>query len=234
MKTRLILSFSVLVLSLVALHSTATAQEATSGTIEGTVTDASGVALPGVTVTLVSSQGPKTRTTGADGRFVFAQLQAGTYSVKALLQGFNTVERNDVEVRLGSRLRVDVVMTAGVTEKIEVIGEAPVVDLSTTTTGATFSAEMMKSIPIGRSFSSTLALAPGVVSSGIPGSGSSNPSIGGASGLENVYVIDGVNINNAGYGSAGSYSIVFGSLGTGVNFDYIKEVQVKTGGYEPE
>jgi hypothetical protein len=235
MKTRLIVSLCILSLSLASLPNTpAVAQEATSGTIEGTVTDASGAPLPGVTVTLASNQGPKTRTTGADGRFVFAQLPAGTYSVKALLEGFNTVERNDVDVRLGSRLRMDVVMTAGVTEKIEVIGQAPVVDLSTTTTGATFSSEMMSRIPIGRSFSSTLALAPGVVSSGIPGSGSSNPSINGASGLENVYVIDGVNINNAGYGSAGSYSIVFGSLGTGVNFDYIKEVQVKTGGYEPE
>jgi outer membrane receptor for ferrienterochelin and colicin len=209
-------------------------QEATSGTIEGTVTDATGIPLPGVTVTLASSTGPKTRTTDADGHFVFSQLPAGAYSVKALLQGFNTVERKDVDVRLGARLRVDVVMTAGVTENIEVIGQAPVVDLSTTTTDATFTSEMMKSIPVGRNFSSTLALAPGVVSSGIPGGGESNPSIAGASGLENVYVIDGVNINNAGYGSAGSYSIVFGSLGTGVNFDYIKEVQVKTGGYEPE
>jgi outer membrane receptor for ferrienterochelin and colicin len=137
-------------------------------------------------------------------------------------------------VRLGSRVRADVVLSAGVQENIEVIGQAPVVDLSTTTTGANFTSEMMRSIPVGRNFSSTLALAPGVVGSGIPGASDSNPSIAGASGLENVYVIDGVNINNTGYGSAGSYSIVFGSLGTGVNYDYIKEVQVKTGGYEAE
>ena len=234
MKTRLIVSFCLVPLCLLVFYGAVMGQEATSGTIEGNVTDAEGMPLPGVTVTLSSSTGPKTRTTDADGRFMFAQLPAGTYSVKALLQGFNTVERKDVEVRLGARLRVDVVMTAGVTEKIEVIGQAPVVDISTTTTGATFSSEMMKSIPVGRNFSSTLALAPGVVASGIPGGGDSNPSIAGASGLENVYVIDGVKINNAGYGSAGSYSIVFGSLGTGVNFDYIKEVQVKTGGYEPE
>src|SRR5262249_25837815 len=187
MKTRLIITFCLLSTCLVLLNHPAMAQEATSGTIEGTVTDASGAPLPGVTVTLSSSQGPKTRTTAADGRFVFAQLPADTYTVKALLEGFNTVERKDIDVRLGSRLRIDVVMTAGVTEKIEVIGQAPVVDLSTTTTGTTFSSEMMNRIPIGRSFSSTLALAPGVVSSGIPGAGSSNPSINGASGLENVY-----------------------------------------------
>ena len=196
--------------------------------------DADGVPLPGVTVTITSSQGPRTKTTGADGRFVFPQLPSDKYGLRALLSGFNTVERKELDVRLGSRLRVDVVMSAGIQENIEVIGQAPVVDLSTTTSGATFNSDMMKRIPVGRNFSSTLALAPGVVSSGIPGGGESNPSIGGASGLENVYVIDGVNINNAGYGSAGSYSIIFGSLGTGVNFDYIEEVQVKTGGYEPE
>ena len=56
----------------------------------------------------------------------------------------------------------------------------------------------------------------------------------GGSGLENLYVVDGVNITNAGYGALGSYSIVFGSLGNGVPFDFVKETQVKTGGYEAE
>ncbi len=64
--------------------------------------------------------------------------------------------------------------------------------------------------------------------------GKSNPSISGASGLENNYIVDGVNITNAGYGGVGSYSIVFGSLGTGVTQDFIKETQVKTGGFEAE
>ena len=58
--------------------------------------------------------------------------------------------------------------------------------------------------------------------------------MGGASGLENNYVVDGVNITNTGYGAVGSYSIVFGSLGTGVTYDFIKEIQVKTGGFEAE
>src|SRR6476660_1957068 len=107
MKTRLVNSLSLLSLCLFVLHGAAFAQEETSGTIEGTVTDTSGAPLPGVTVTLASSQGPKTRTTGVDGRFMFAQLPAGTYTVKALLEGFNSVERKDVDVRLGARLRMD-------------------------------------------------------------------------------------------------------------------------------
>ena len=75
-------------------------------------------------------------------------------------------------------------------------------------------------------------MAPGVSTGGSVGS--ANPSISGGSGLENQYVIDGVNVTNQGYGALGSYSIVFGSLGNATPFDFVKEVQVKTGGYEAE
>lgn len=64
--------------------------------------------------------------------------------------------------------------------------------------------------------------------------GTANPSIEGSSGLENQYVVDGVNITNGGYGALGSYSIVFGSLGNGTPYDFMQEVQVKTAGYEAE
>ena len=64
--------------------------------------------------------------------------------------------------------------------------------------------------------------------------GHANPSIAGGSGLENSYVVDGVNITNGGYGALGSYSIVFGSLGNGMPFDFIQQAQVKTGGYQAE
>lgn len=207
------------------------AQEVTTGTIEGIVADPQGGPLPGVTVTLTSVQGTKSATTDANGTFKFSYLTAGTYGLTATLQGFNTVERQNLTVSMSTKVRLDVVLSPGFSEKIEVVGTAPTVDLSTATTGATISTELMSSVPLGRSFSNAIALAPGVVASGID---NANPSIAGASGLENTYVVDGVNIGNTGYGSAGSYSITFGSLGTGVNFDYIQEVQVKTGGYEPE
>ena len=83
-----------------------------------------------------------------------------------------------------------------------------------------------------RRLSDTLYLAPGVSSGG--GTGRANPSVSGASGLDNQYLVDGVNITNPGYGALGSYSIVLGSLGNGVTFDFIQEVQVKTAGYEAQ
>ena len=64
--------------------------------------------------------------------------------------------------------------------------------------------------------------------------GTQNPSISGASGLENQYVVDGANVTNTGYGGLGSYSIIFGSLGNATPYDFIKEIQVKTGGYGAE
>ena len=91
---------------------------------------------------------------------------------------------------------------------------------------------MLTRIPVGRRVSDTLYLAPGVSSGGTVGQ--ANPSMSGGSGLDNQYVIDGVNVTNSGYGALGSYSIVFGSLGNATPFDFIKDVQVKTGGYEAE
>ena len=105
-------------------------------------------------------------------------------------------------------------------------------DTTSTTIGANLDSATLSRLPVGRRFSDTLYLAPGVSTGG--NVGVANPSIEGSSGLENQYVVDGVNITNGGYGALGSYSIVFGSLGNGTPFDFMQEVQVKTGGYEAE
>jgi hypothetical protein len=230
-----------MIATLALLGGPALAQQVTTGSIDGTVVDPQGALLPGATVTLSSPEGPKPTTADASGHFRFPYLTPGAYGLTATLQGFNNAESPSIEVTLGSHVRVEVQLTPRVSEKMDVVAAAPVVDLTQTTTGATIPTSLMNSVPIGRTFASALALAPGVVASGLD---NSNPSINGASGLENTYMVDGVNIGNTGFGSAGSYSGAagtgvayftgYGSLGTGVNFDYIQEVQVKTGGYEPE
>jgi hypothetical protein len=230
MKCRILLS-GLLVLVMACWIGLARGQEPTTGAIDGLATDPDGRPLAGVTVTITSDQGARTATSDADGRFRFPYLTPGVYGLTAALHGYTTAERQNIAVQLLARVRVEVVLTPGVSERIEVVSSTPTVDLSSTTTGATISSALMSSIPLGRGFANTLALAPGVVESGID---ASNPSIAGSSGLENTYMVDGMSIGNTGYGSAGSYSIVYGSLGTGVNYDYIQEVQVKTGGYEPE
>ncbi len=230
-----------LLMVLTILGAPAMAQQVTTGSVEGTAVDPQGGALPGASVTISSREGVRTLVADAAGQFRFPYLAPGTYSLTVTMQGFNSVEHDNIDVRLGSHIRIEAVLQPGFTETVDVVGTSPVVDLTSTTTGATIPSALMSSVPIGRSFTSAVALAPGVVPSGLD---ESNPSIQGASGLENTYTIDGVNIGNTGFGSAGSFSggagtaagyfPGYGSLGTGVNIEYIEEVQVKTGGYEPE
>ncbi|HET9314064.1 MAG TPA: TonB-dependent receptor, partial [Vicinamibacteria bacterium] len=210
------------------------AQETTTGSITGDVVDAQGAPIPGATVTLSSDQGDKTFVTDQAGRFFAPFLTPGRYTVRVELSGFSTLEQKNVDVRLGQRIELAglALKVGGVEEIVDVVGSAPVVDTTSTTAGGVLSSDQVKSLPIGRQMTDTLYMVPGVQMSGM--NGTSNPSMSGGSGLENNYVVDGVNITNSGYGAVGSYSIIFGSLGSGVTTDFIQETQVKTAGFEAE
>ena len=210
------------------------AQETTSGSLTGTVMDAQGAAVPGATVVLTSDQGNKTFTTDAGGRFFAPFLTPGKYNVRVELTGFSPVEQKNIDVHLGQRLEVAglVLKVGGLEEVVEVVGSAPVIDTSSTTTGGVLDSATLSHLPVGRNFTETLYLVPGVSDSS--GLGRANPSIGGGSGLENNYVVDGVNITDTGFGAIGAYNSTYGSLGSGVTTDFIKETQVKTGGFEAE
>lgn len=223
---------AVVMALLVAVASVASAQN-TTGTLAGRLTDAQGLAVPGATVTVTGPQGSRSAVSDSEGRFSVPFLVPGRYDVRAELQGFKPVETRGVAVSLGQTSELAVKMdVGGLTETVEVTGSATVVDTTSTTTGAVISDDLLGRVPVGRRLSDALYLAPGVSNSGSVGS--ANPSFAGSSGLDNLYVIDGVNVSNAGYGALGSYSIIFGSLGNATPFDFIKEVQVKTGGYEAE
>ena len=216
-----------------ACAAVASAQETTTGAIAGRVTDAQNLAVPGATITVISPQGDRTFVTDSEGRFLAPFLTPGVYEVKVALSGFSPVDRTGIQVSLGQRVELSLPMQVqALTESVQVHGESPTIDMTSTTAGATLDAELLSRVPVGRRFSDALYLAPGVSSGGQVGQ--ANPSIAGGSGLENSYVVDGVNITNGGYGALGSYSIVFGSLGNGMPFDFIQQAQVKTGGYQAE
>jgi hypothetical protein len=218
---------------LVSSSASFAAQETTTGSLEGRIVDTQGLPVPGVTVTVSSAQGTQTFVTDSDGRFIAPFLTPGVYNVRAELSGFRPLEQQNVQIRLGQRVTLPMTLSVGaVTEQVEVRGETPVINTTTASAGTNLDAELLTRIPVGRRFSDTLYVAPGVSSGGTVGQ--ANPSISGGSGLENQYIVDGVDIKNPGYGGLGSYSIVFGSLGTGTPFDFIQEVQVKTAGYEAE
>ena len=225
----------IVVITLIACWSgtAGAAAQNTTGVIAGRIVDGQGLALPGVAVKATGAQGAKSTTSDGEGRFTIPFLTPGNYSVQAELVGFKPVEQASVLVRLGQTVDVSLAMQIGeVKESVEVTAVSPTVDTTTTTIGATLDSVTLSRLPVGRRFSDTLYLAPGVSTGGTVGV--ANPSIEGSSGLENQYVIDGVNITNGGYGALGSYSIVFGSLGNGTPYDFMQEVQVKTGGYEAE
>jgi outer membrane receptor protein involved in Fe transport len=225
-------SAALLLTLTLAMSGLAAAQE-TTGTITGRIVDAQGLAMPGATVTITGPQGTRSFVTDAEGYFRAPFLTPDVYTVRAELQGFKAAEVRNVNVSLGQTSSVNVTMeVGGVTETVEVTGAASAVDVRSTTTGAVLSSEMLARVPIGRRVTDALYMAPGVSSGGSVGR--ANPSVAGGSGLDNQYVVDGVNVTNTGYGAIGSYSIVFGSLGTATPFDFVKEIQVKTGGYEAE
>jgi len=133
------------------LTTAAIAQEVTTGSIGGVVTDPQGLPLPGVSVTVTSPQGPRTFVTDQQGRFFAPFLTPGTYEVRAELSGFKPVEQRNVEVRLGQRaelpLRLEV---GGLAETVQVTGSTAVVDTTNTTVGANIDSETLARLPVQR------------------------------------------------------------------------------------
>ena len=212
---------------------TAWAQTSTTGVIEGRVRDQEGNPIAGATVTGVANRAPAAGVTDAQGRYTLANLPPGSYKVRAEAPSKSSVVLDEVNVSINTRTRVDITLIAGQTESVTVIAEAPVVDTKSVTSGGSFKIDnFIDDLPVQRNLASTLTLAPGVESGG--GTGAGNNSISGSSGLENSYIVDGVNITNTGYGGIGSFNTVYLSLGTGVTYDFLEEVQVKTGGIDVE
>jgi len=213
----------------------AVAQDISKGSIAGVVRDSSGAVIPDAAVTLSSPYGEKKTKTNAIGEYVFTNLQPGPdYLVAVDKQGFSTGKVGGLSVSLNQRTTADVNLQVGVTSQtVEVAaGGLEAIDLTSTGTGANLNESLYKNVAVGRNISSIILLAPGVTSS--QGAGFANPSINGASGLENEYIINGTDVTDSGYGGFGTYSPIFGALGSGVNFDFIQEVQVKTGGFEAQ
>lgn len=216
-----------------AITGLAAAQESTSGAITGRVVDGQGLPVPGAAVTVTGPQGAKSAVTDADGRFNMPFLTPGAYAVRAELPGFKAVERQNIAVSLGQRLELNLTLEVGaVTETVQVSAASPILDTRSTTVGGVLDSATLQHLPIGRTLVDTLYVVPGVSDSS--GVGRANPSVGGGSGLENNYIIDGVNITDVGFGGFGGYNAAHGSLGTGVTSDFIKETEVKTGGFEAE
>lgn len=198
----------------------------TTGSLAGKVTDAHGAVLPGVTVTAKSNamQGSRIATTGSDGLYRIALLPPGVYFVSFNLEGFGSLTRN-VRVLLGEETPADAKMQQAIEDYITVVGAAPLVDTHSTAVATNLTSTLIETLPSGRNYSSVVQVAPGVSSDANPlNPAQSTITVYGSSGAENAFYIDGVNTTGVEYGFQGKE----------LNFEFIREINVKTGGYEAE
>jgi len=199
------------------------AQEQT-GQIVGTVKDETGAVLPGVTILAKSPSlvGYAKTVTDKYGYYRLLNLPPGTYTITASLEGFATVKRENIELRLGKVLRVDFTMkVAAVAETITVTGEAPLVDVKKSASAMSITKEMFTTLPRGRNFLSVVDLSPSANFENMFGG---RLSVDGASSSENVFFVDGLDTS----------SMYTGNSLLTVPFEFVDEIQVKTGGYEAE
>jgi len=161
---------------LVVLARPAGAQFVSTASIDGTVTDQSGAALPGVTVTLTSPalQVPQMDTvTNSEGLYRFTQLAAGTYHLRFGLPGFQSVAREGLQIGAGFAAKVDIQLSVGsIEESVTVTGASPIVDVTNTSGAQTLSQDMVnKLIPGSRMYGDMARMIPGLVSTSAPNIG---------------------------------------------------------------
>src|SRR5712664_2095591 len=205
----------------------------TRGNLSGLVYDTSKGLVPGAEVTITGPIGNQVQTTTEQGSFLFSGLIPGIYSIRVQKAGFRVSSIKSAEVLINRTTGVEVVLETGqVSEVVEVSAASVTVDTSTSAVTANIADTFFENIPVQRGVASLFYLSPGAVD-GIQ-TGGNNPSISGSSGLENSYIADGVSINDPAFGGLGVWARSYGALGSGINQSFVKEVQIKTGGFEPQ
>ncbi len=171
--------------------------------ITGTVTDPSGAAVPGATVTATQEETHLTRTATTDpsGGYVITTLPSGTYDVKISAKGFKTFARTGVIVPYNSAARVDAKLTLGsVTQTVQVTGAAPLLQTTHANVHHNITATQIENIPMppGNNFEGLFRAVPGLIPPNSAHSIPTNPSralqfwSNGTSDLGNSIQIDGV------------------------------------------
>jgi hypothetical protein len=184
------------------------------GTILGTVRDSTGALIPGSTVTVrnVETGFTRTGTTEANGSYRFPALSVGTYEIRAQQEGFQAELRTNVALTVGQEAVVNFSLQVGaITQTVEVVGEAPLVNTTNATLGALVNSQQITDLPLnGRNYNDLTLLQPGVVSQQVDNKSISSRgdwiSINGAPLRSNNYMMDGAPIQNIGGASSASAS----------------------------
>jgi hypothetical protein len=214
--------YTAFVFMMMVLFASALAQ-APTGKIIGRVTDAEGAALPGVSVSCDSQRmvGIANAVTDETGTYRLFSLPSGTFSVRFTLPGFKTVTRRDIIVQLEQTITLNIQLEqSALAEEITVVGQSPLIDVKSTTKGSTMTKEVFMQLPRNRDFTGLLSTVPGVQFEGNQG----GLSVDGASGTENMFYIDGTNVNN----------LRLGLQAQSIVMEQLDEVKVTASGYNAE
>jgi hypothetical protein len=219
--------FISITLSLVLCFALSALGQGTTGNVEGTMKDPQGAVIPGASVT-VKSVGTTTGynrvvTTDSQGYFLVTNVPVGTYEVAVEKQGFAT-QRVNVTVTVDRSARADLALAiGGSTATVDVqVGDNVTIDPSESKLQTNLTQRLVDALPKGVGFTSLLKAAPNVR----PESLSGGFQIDGASGSENVYVVDGQEVTNFRTGLL--------NANNNLPFELIQEVQIKSTGFEAE
>jgi hypothetical protein len=185
-------------------------QTASTGTVAGTVTDPSGAAVVGATVTLVdpSTNDTRTTTTNDAGRFIFANVVPGSYNATISKGGFRVTKISGQVVTIGSALTLNVTMELGsVSQTVEVTATGAELQTLNATVGNSVSGDLLQNLPsIGRDAATFVTLQPGVSPDG---------SVAGAVVDQSTFMLDGGQNTNDMDGSMQVYTPSFAGDPTG-------------------
>jgi Carboxypeptidase regulatory-like domain/TonB dependent receptor len=174
-----------------------------AGSILGTVSDASGGAVHGATVTLANegTNASLSTTTGPDGTYKFSPVKIGSYKLTASLQGFTTVTQKNITVNVGQDVVVDFTLKPGsVSETVEVASNVPVLETQDASVGQVVDSRNVNNLPLnGRNFTFLAQLAAGVNTPQADTRGNAASGAFSANGLrpaQNNYLLDGIDNNS--------------------------------------
>jgi len=202
------------------------AQGGDVGSIVGAISDKSGGALAGATVTVLDTQRgvSRTLTTSDSGQYSAPNLTPGTYTVKAEFKGFQGFERQNIQVEVGTQTRVDLELSPGEqSQTITVTEEIPQIQTTNAVLGGALNNELISDLPLnGRNFNRLLDLQPGLYVQ--PGSGKWSQSSNGMRAEHNVYILNGIDtVEGFSSQSVLNSSPVFGDATSILPVDSIQE-----------
>jgi hypothetical protein len=208
-----------------------------TGTILGVISDPTGAAIPGASVTITNegTQIAQKTVTDTSGNYTVPDLIPGVYSVTAEKEGFNRLTRSGITLEVDQKARVDVALQIGsVTQSVEVTGEAPLVQTESATQGQVVNSNQIVGLPLNvRNFAQLVAINVGSVPcpsclggyvSGDNPQGISDTNINGIEADGNNWQIDGITDNEA----------FFSILSVNPSVDAIQEFKVSTNNYSAE